>query len=432
MNIEKKKIIYGFYILALILIVVYGIKNYSVNVNYFKFCAIIILFLNMYMAIRNRNNVMLYFAHIVILYFNYSFIYDIYITRWISLKVFYDKAGCGNLIFGKGIYMMLLFTTIIFSFDLLYDKKQKNVNKNIFFYNESKNLFLSYTLLIVAALTRISSSASLFEYSGVFVIIALLYCGGDKIFKNICLVYIVCLFIDLNLHGMRVPGLCFPIIAIFMILGDKVNYKHITVGLVLAIILMTYSGLYTDSNGNVTLSQAIHKLKIYGGALDTCMFSYLESEGAIRVADDFLSFSDRIDYFARFIKSQIVLSSSSIKFSKMCTITIQYFTHYNGQLFPHTFYFYLGWFGVVLSGLIVGGYLQIVKFVNEKSNKYVKIIAIWVVSMISKWYLYEPNALLKGALFLIIIYAIVNLLNKIMYVNYYKYKGKLKYNYSKY
>ena len=92
-----------------------------------------------------------------------------------------------------------------------------------------------------------------FEYSGAVLIIALYYSGNNRVFKIVVTIYIVYIFILLNIQGMRVPGLCFPIILIFMMYPEFVNYKYIILGIVVAIIFMSYSGLYTDTDGRATI-----------------------------------------------------------------------------------------------------------------------------------------------------------------------------------
>lgn len=402
MLVEKKKILSCFVILILLIMAVYGINIQPENKEFFKYCGYTVLTIDCFLAIKNRKNIMLFFIYIIMLYFNFSFLYDLYFLQKPFLKVFY-KAFSNDIVLGKGIYMVLIFSIILLGFDLLSPNKLQKVKSDFFIKEENNNLIISWGLFIIALLSG-SIWWKFFEYSGAVLIVALYYCGNNKIFRIVVSLYIVYIFILLNIQGMRVPGLCFPIILIFMMYPEFVNYKHITIGIVFAIILMSFSGLYTDTGGKASIIDGINKLRHSGGALDTCQFSYMSSQIGIKVADDILSFSERMDYFFRFLKSQIILNSSSIKFCKMCKITHIYYTHYDGQFMPHTFYFYLGWFGVIISGLFVGSYLKIIKILKKNSKPIITILSVWCISMISKWYLYEPNALLKGTLFILILY----------------------------
>lgn len=424
MLVEKKKILFSFVILILLITAIYGINTQPKNEEFFKSCGYIILIIDCFLAVRNRHNIMLFFIYTMMLYFNFSFMYDLYFMENPYLIVFYN-AFSNDIILGKGIYMMLIFSTILLGFDLLSDNNFEQIKSNFFIKKENKNLIISWGLFLIALVSG-SIWWQFFEYSGAVLIIALYYSGNNRVFKIVVTIYIVYIFILLNIQGMRVPGLCFPIILIFMMYPEFVNYKYIIVGIVVAIIFMSYSGLYTDTDGRATILDGIDKLKSSAGALDTCQFSYMSSQIGIKVADDILSLSERLDYFIRFLKSQVVLSSKSIQFCKMCKITRQFYTHYDGQFMPHTFYFYLGWFGVVLSGFFVGWYLKLIKMLKENSKPVVTILSIWCIAMLPKWYLYEPNALLKGSLFILLLYWLSLIFNNVIRKNG-NYSKKVKY-----
>lgn len=412
MLVERKKCIYVVIILSLLAVVFYGIKFKPEDKIFFRYCGYIILILDLWLAVRNRKNVILFFVYIVMTYFNFSFLYDLYMLNKPFLQGFYNMFS-DDVILGKGVYMVLLFTVILFIIDFLVKAKEVHISSDCILKEKNKNMVLAWILLLIALISP-QIWWQLFEYSGAIIILAILYGGKNKVFKIVCTLYIVCTFYLLNVMGMRVPGLCFPIIGLFMLYLDKLNYKNVSVGFVIGIILMTYSGLYTDTRGSATVEDAIVKLTESGGALDTCQFSYMSSQIGIKVADDILTESEKKDYFVRFLKSQIAISSSNVENAKMCKLTRQYYPHFDGQFIPHTFYFYLGWFGVLLSGAFVSIYLAIIKILNIKSSNLTIITSIWAVSMITKWYLYEPNALIKGYLFLLILFAICEFINTVV------------------
>lgn len=403
-------------IFALIMVAIYGINFQPENTNYFKACVYIVWAVDLWLAIKNRKSSMLFFVYIVMLYFNFSAFYDVYITQKPFLISFYNQISNSTVIMGKGIYMMLLFTVILLIFDLCCKKDAVRIKTDFFIKEKNKNLIISWSLLIFASISFMIWW-QLLEYSGTLVIIAIYFCGNNKPFKITCTLYIIWLFINLNINGMRIPGLCFPIICIFMLYGEYINYKHILVGMIIAIVSMTYSGIYTDTGGTATVDDAVEKLQDSAGALDTCQFSYAASQISIKVTDDRITQEERLDYFKRFLVSQVVLSSKSVKYCKVALTTKQYYHHCDGSFMPHSWYFYLKWFGVVISGILVGTYLLTIKLLNKNSRPIISILAIWTASMIGKWYLYEPNALLKGTLFLLIVFAGAIIIDKIMKKN---------------
>lgn len=415
MVVERKNFIYFFLVLALLSFVVYGINYQPENKEVFRFCSYIILVLDLWMAIRNRHNVILFFIYIVMIYFNYSFLYGLYIFERPILPAFYIRFS-NDVILGKGIYMVTLFTVILFIIDIITKGNKEAIEDAFFLKEEKQNIVISWILLII---TFVSSLIwwMVYEYAGALVILAILYSGKNKAFKFACTLYIVLSFLWLNMHGQRIPGLCFPIIGMFMLYSSRINFKHIVAGVIVGILAMTYSGMVNDTHGEATMRDAVTKLSEGGGVLDTCQFSYMSSEIGIKVADDILTDSERQEYLKQFLKSQVLPNSRNVDNCKMCKITKHYYKHYDGQFMPHTWYFYLGWFGAVFSGFFVGIYLIVIKKLNINSGNLAIITSMWTVSMIGRWYLYEPNALIKGYIFLLIMYAVCNFIIKVVNKN---------------
>lgn len=412
MLIDRNKLFNLIICVFIYVLAIYLISNLLTDKSAFKMTCYIVMGLNIYMAFRNRKNTMLFFVYIVMLYFNFSCMYDVYILDDIFLHRFYAQMPEEELL-GKGVYMMLLFTNTLFLMDILKKPTGVSIKNEFFIDSNNQNLILGYALMVISSLVGVISG-SWYEYSGAITIVAILFGGKNKWFRILVFIYLVLYVINANGYGTRIGVLNISIVLLFVYFSNKINFKRLLVCIAIGVVLMTYSGLYTDSGGRATLSDAIAKLEESGGALDTSQFAYMSSQLGIKTADDVLNNEERKEYFKNFLKSQVVLNSGNIKNCKMSIITHSYFNHFYGQFFPHTMYFYLGWFGVILGGIVVGLYLLVVKMININSNNVIKLVALWTTSMIGKWYLYEPNSLLKGILFVLIVYVCASFVNKVM------------------
>lgn len=63
--------------------------------------------------------------------------------------------------------------------------------------------------------------------------------------------------------------------------------------------------------------------------------------------------------------------------------------------------------------MIVSFYLNIIKSVDAQSDGLNKVIMIYIIVMVPRWYLYNPNQLIREVLLLSLVYWIAVVVNSI-------------------
>ena len=103
----------------------------------------------------------------------------------------------------------------------------------------------------------------------------------------------------------------------------------------------------------------------------------------------------------QFVKGVFISSDSQYVLQN---ITYDYVHHTGGGFIPHFLYFYLGPLGAMAGGLLVSAFLNLIRTINNASSGLVKSIAIYITCITFRWYLYSPLDMLRGVLFLVIVY----------------------------
>lgn len=377
------------------------------------YISVLVLLINLILILKNRNNYLLFFVYLAIGYFNYSFIYERYFSNRVIMSVLYAQLGTDQEnLFLKGVEIIALFMMILFLCDIFFNKN-RHYDLPFELYSEKKSwlsvVLLFLMMLMIPVALYVPDGQKIYEYSVIIIILGMYYSGGEKSAKIIWGVITSLYFIYGNLMGMRVPVLPFVFAYVLIVFSNKLNYRNISVCFLIGITLMTLSGLYGDGDKNLSLDQVIEKLQTYRFSLDTAQFAYLHSIIMIKVAS-FTTILERLRLFLEFSISQIF--GNIFEYSKLQNYTIQFYVHYDGGILPYYFYFYLGWFGVVLIGVLTGWIINYIIKISNSSSKYRKLLSIFIVSMIPKWYLYEPVQLFRGVFLFSLVYGFCEFLKK--------------------
>ena len=356
---------------------------------------ICIIVFGCFLAIRNRHNVLKYYVYLAITYFNYSFILNRYWGNRIIMRALFNNFADEEL-YLKGINIMFLFMLVLLLCDVIFYDKNSNYNID-FLENNPQNDIISYSLLVLMiCILPISSlftfGAQFFEYSVIFIAIGTYYSGSRKLLTLLWGVVALFYFVYGNIKGMRVPVLPFVIAYFFLVFSKKINYKNLTLIFIIGIVVMTLSGLYGDGYA-VSLNDTLEKLNESWFSLDTAQFAYLHSLIMVKVR----SFTDNetiLSLFIQFALSQIF--GNNFRYAKLQNYTRKFFTHYDGGILPYYFYFYMGWLGVILIALFVGWIINKTTQISDNTSAYSRVLSIFILAMLPKWYLYEPAQLFRG------------------------------------
>lgn len=390
-----------------------------------KILAYVTLILSIYTLYKFKNNIALFFMFFCIFYFEYSFIISRYISSTPILPVLYEQIKFDNTNF-IGLSGIMLFHLGILLFSPSVDKVSKISNflmkKDV--KKKNKTSVISFILTIVIALfilnyqiiTLIPLPRSLYEYLIIFFVLAFYYSRDDKVFSKIlfCLMFINVL-IDFS-QGGRVIVLQPMIAYMFIYFSKYFTIKRITLVAICGLIFFTAMGIYGDnmSMGKspieslkyISPSNMVNTFKKRKLALDTSVSAYWTGLTYVELANRH-SFNQRIGNFSDYIFKYTFLGQSS-GYNHLYNQSLKYYIHYNGGILPNYLYYWLGYFGFIILGVIFGKLLKYFSSLEQNSSEFGKIFFIYFISTMPRWFLYYPTPLIRGTVLLLIVFLMIN------------------------
>jgi len=371
---------------------------------------VFILILNIYNLLKHRKNIYFFIMLLIILYFNYSICIGEYLFDGNQVSMFqYLKVSNRKNYYQEGIVILFIFT-------LLYTLFLNNNIKieNIKFQYKSNNfifiLLLIFLLYIfIFKFDRTSSESyevkisPMYEYSYIIFLFAIHY-SNTKIKKVIVCIFVLVFILQDILYGGRITSLQLLLLVSITFFCNFLTIKKIIIfffsGIFLLSLVGSYRAHYSLSDINLTYFINIIKNKLF--ILDTATFAYGASITHL-YSIQFTTFTERFISFINFllyIPFGDLFSMSDILIRDTITsinsFTRSYYFNYNGGLIISYFYFWLGWFGVFLAGLLVPKYILF--FLKQKSELGF-LIFICIIVTVPRWYLYNPITLFRGPLF---------------------------------
>lgn len=388
-------------------------KLYNKNVLGF-----LLLGTNTYMLIKYRKHKLLFFTMLTIWYFNYSFVITKYIgQKAMLLENLYNQLVNGNTLY-ISIIMQIVFLCIINlivgEVKYIEPKEEENTNNS-----KSTKIFVLIihialiAILIYHLVNKITYNTTLFEYSILLFILVLYYSKGNKKNRIISEVILGIFSIYSLLIGERIAVLQFLIVDFIINYLDKFKIKHIISCLVLGIVTFTVAGLYGDfldygyDFKDLTPKYIIEQFAERRLALDTSVSAYFSGLSMVDVSNkytDEFRLNNGLEYFTKY-----TLLGGKANYDTLDVEIREHQVNYGGGLTTCYFFFWFGWIGVVLISIYVGILLRITKNVeNDKSNTYTKMLSIFIIGTLPRWYLYVPTMLFRGILIFSIAYVIMH------------------------
>ena len=392
---------------SLFLLVILFRTGFDIDIK--PFAAFFILFANAYMVYASRHNIMMLLITPIILYCNYSILYVNVIH---ILKSSYYTTILSPSVSNISLNALLGLTCILLLF-VRWDKikkvksvsfpVRKKVNPIVFFF-----LVLILVAVFFKGFTRPTALGErgephpVYEYSLAFFIL-LFYLFGNWKTGRVIGVIIVCFYSLQNfIFGGRIMGIQFLLCAYLMYYVKVIPKKIVAIALVFFVLFMSVIGTMRAELllGGFSVRGIVQALAENGFALDTAYAAYFTSETYV-FCHDLIPQSERLFLFGQFIRGIFLSMNPEYVVPE---ITNAYVTHYGGGMPPHFFYFYIGPLGVLISGILIAVYLNIVRKVTTRTPGLIKCIGVFVVCHTFRWYLYSPLGLLRGILFLVIVY----------------------------
>lgn len=415
MNNNKKQMIdrivtIGILILCLIFAV---FKIYNKNV-----LGVLLIGINTYMLIKYRKHKLLFLAMLMIWYFNYSIVITKYIgPKAMLLENLYQQLTNSSTMY-ISIIMQIVFSCIINLIvgEIKVTNEEVEENKNSIKWKKIFVLILQLALgaiLIYHLVNKITYNTTLFEYSILLFILALYYSKGDKKNRIITEVILGIFSIYSILIGERIAVLQFLIVDFVINYLDIFKIKYIISCIVLGIVAFTVAGLYGDfldygfDFKDLTPKFIIEQFGERRLALDTSVSAYFSGISMVDVSNKYTDeyrLNNAIEYFTKY-----TLLGGKANYETIEVEIREHQVNYGGGFITCYFYFWFGWIGVILISVYVGILFRIIKNVTRSTcNTYLKMLAIFVVGTLPRWYLYVPTMLFRGILIFSVAYAIMH------------------------
>lgn len=368
----------------------------------------IILIQNFYMIMASKKNYMLLLITIIIAYSNYSVLFANFINPIDSGYVEQITQRVTNV----SVNVLLLFNCTLIS--AVRWNKINDTSLVEFSFKGNILPFYSYFLLVILFVVFFfgftlpdevggrGSPKAIYEYAIVFFILLFFFYKNKKFVRVSGTILVLLYSLQNFIFGGRILGIQFILCVFLMLYINKIPKKIVLLLLGLSFFLMTFIGIVRGEllTANFDIVDIFNKVIDSGFASDTAYSAYYCAESFV-YCHDIIPFSTRMFLFGEFLKGVFISTNPEYV---LHSITAEYVHHTGGGFIPHFFYFYLGPLGIFVGGLIVSLFLNAIRKVNNASSGLMKCVTIFVTCLTFRWYLYTPLDLMRGSLFLMIVY----------------------------
>lgn len=364
-----------------------------------------VLFISAYLVWYVRKNSELVFIFMFFLYSNYSICFCNYINVMRG-TIYSSYADYSVSTYAINILFIFLFFILCF----LPTKINRAINRGTLIYKENYNLIILVGLYVILAIIFFfgfirpkqsgirGTPTPLYEYATILFILCYYYCGNNVTHRRITGIIILLFSFQNFFYGGRIMGIQFILVMIIFFYLYKINlFKNLPI-LIAAVMVFIILG-NVRANHNITvdvLTEIMAKIKQTKFTLDTAYSSYFTSMTFLQ-CETFISNSDRLAYFIKFLRG-IIIGTNEMDGSSLSSWTRKFYHHSGGGLLPYYFHFYLGWIGVAFSGWYVSFFVRIVNGVKSKACTYINLIGIYFIVSTFRYYLYTPISLFRGML----------------------------------
>ena len=400
------------FIVCVIIYIVFGVLFSNGLILILSCCAY-----STVMIIKSRKNIMLW----IISFFSFFCIYSILLFHWFDIIEYSSLYGYKyfhndfDIMMTSAKCLYLFYATIY----VLFPKKAESSNNNPIFDNITtySNVALPYLIsitiisivslyFIVRSFSSGYSESPYYEYLIVFYILALFYSGNRRSYLIPIYILLTINSIFVFASGDRGSAMQFLLVIFFVRYQHRIKKKTLIIILVLGIVFLSGIGSwrgYYDFSLSI-FSNAFRALLNNKLALNTAYAADAAGHCIIRLSHDY-SVWGRLKLFGEYL-AQVFIGSSmfgnDVNLSALSQIKYNY--HGGGGLLTYYAYFYIGYFGCILSGILVSYYLKKVgKYKNaDQPSIYYRVIVVYFCSTMTRWFLYSPAPLFRGMLFLLI------------------------------
>ena len=349
--------------------------------------AIYAIAVNLFMILRIKKNQYLLFFYLLLFFFSLNFIYPMFFD---SNGIIYINQLYSTEIKYKTLFAYVLFILTNFIFIKPIEKTvQWKYKRNDFGYI----LFVAIHLLaLIFGINRSDNNESyvvrintLYELIYFFIFFEIIFSGGNR--KKLALTLslaAVSILQDLFYDG-RITSLQI-ILLLFILFYKKIKLRYLVPVGIICLLVFLYVG--QDRIG------AQHKIDLIGNLLkiDTFYFAFQASETHIYVGD-FIDWNTKFSSFIGNFLNVFFIDNGAVY--NVSAITHEFVNHYYGGYIFTWFYFWGGYTGACISGLIITFIINHNMRRRKDLNMYMLILCF---ATLPRWYIYEPTILFKYAI----------------------------------
>lgn len=374
----------------------------------------ILLLSNVYSLVKCRNNKFLVIIWSIILYCNYSIIYE----NWFDPIQGIFNTEISEKVTNSSINLLAIFNALLYLFSP--QKVYASKVRNLYIFTSSINPgYLTYIIIIICLLVIFflgfdtptvpgerGSPKPVFEYAVCIFILG--YHFFKKKDQRIILDILIILFALKNfIYGGRILGIQF-LTCYYIFRWGTLSLKKIPIVAIPLVLLMYIIGVVRGEllSGNFDTNQIVEALFSHGLALDTAYSAYYTSKVYMYMYD---LIPNHIDFFLAFLAALIV-GYGPFQHLLLSNISHDYMVNYEGGIYPFHFYFFGNFILLILSTWIFRPlFTWVSKLTTNRISGLKKCIAILIVCSTFRWYLYSPFGMIREIIFLSILYTIIKI-----------------------
>jgi len=387
-----------------------------------KLLSFFLILFNVYVAYSFLKDIPYFLLSLFVGYCNYSIAMGEYIF---GVSIAPDTGARTDHAEAIGLYGLVVFNFLFF-WVLNKNKSYHSLTMTNLDYSIGKNHFLFFILLFSVIFfiyigidwrrtevyqVRISP---IFEYSILLILIASFYARKDRVLAMFFVVVVLLFILADAINGGRVSSTQVLILCA-LVFSDKLFFIRNTKFL---IPLMFFGAFFMKLLGTLRNSPDFSgtSLQVLSDSFlrnffvfDTATFSYYAGLTMIE-ATNFIEWPYRIFNFVSWIFYVFFGSLLHEHEHTSAYVSLNYFVNFGGGGISSYFYFWGGWFGVIIGSLTVAFFITYLRK-RATSNKIFLGLFILSIATVPRWYLYAPNSLFRPMLFLLFIMAALNMLN---------------------
>lgn len=384
----------------------------------------LLLYYSIILLYQSRKNLYMFVSVLMIAYSNYGIsVYRYWLTDGIKYNQITTSTSNYDLI-GLRVSIFLIFLVWLLVFikplkmhqikKINLQHKFKNRNSPLLVVVSCMALILIWILYYRFSLGERAEYSPQYEYSTIFFIIGLKYAGQKKLLLFPVLL-LACFYVVFDFAGgQRSTGVQIAIIVALMVFYRYLSPKKILLYGFFGMFVTKFVAVLRKSffAPDFQLSDIFLSMSETYFAPDTAGYAYYTSITYIAIMDIY-NIAERLSQFADFVTSLFVVGTVG---EALPYIAQRHYSHGFGGVLGIYMYYYLGYIGTSLIGILVAYYYRLMEKVNcllKYRNSLVYVIIVYVSATTVRWYLYSPSQLLRGVMILSVVYLSFEFINRI-------------------